>query len=163
MWLFDRRTLLITCVAALTGCGFTPAYGPSGPATKLLGQITPDAPATRDEQLLVQHLETRMGRSDHGNYSLGYQLSFVQERMAVTADNITTRFNIVGSVTYALRDAGTDAVLTTGKVNSFTGYSATSSTVATLASERDARERLATILGDQIITRLIAASPGLPE
>lgn len=163
MWLFDRRTLIIGLAVALAGCGFAPAYGPTGPAQKLLGQITMDAPATRDEQWLVQRLETRMGRTGQGRYELGYQLSFVEERMAVSADNITTRFNVVGSVTYALRDAESDAVLTTGSVNSFTGYSTTSSTVATLASERDARERLATLLADQIVTRLIAAAPGLAQ
>ncbi|MDF1802553.1 LPS assembly lipoprotein LptE [Thalassovita sp.] len=154
---------MIAAVAALAGCGFAPAYGPAGPATKMLSNVTVDAPETRDEQVMVQQLETRMGRTGNGRYALGYKLSFLEERMAVSADNITTRFNIVGSVTYALRDTQTEAILTTGKVNSFTGYSTTSSTVATLASERDARERLSTLLADQIVTRLIAASPELPE
>lgn len=163
MWLSDRRTFLIAIAAALSGCGFTPAYGPSGPARKLLGQITVDAPENRDEQLLVQNLETRLGRTLTGRYELGYTLSFIEERMAVSGDNITSRFNIVGSIAYTLRDVATEKVLTSGKVNSFTGYSTTSSTVATLASERDARERLAVILSDQIVTRLIAASVGLPE
>ncbi|MBA85915.1 LPS assembly lipoprotein LptE [Thalassobius sp. S69A] len=163
MWLFNRRTLIIGLTVALTGCGFAPAYGPSGPATQLQSAIAVDAPDTRDEQLLVQRLETRLGRTAQERYQLGYQLTFVEERMAVSADNITTRFNIVGSAAYALRDADTGTVLTSGKVNSFTGYSTTSSTVATLASERDARERLAVILADQIVTRLIAASPGLAE
>ena len=163
MWLSNRRTFVIACAAALAGCGFAPAYGPAGPATKLLSRITVDAPETRDEQLMVQQLETRIGRTGNGRYALGYTLSFIEERMAVSADNITTRFNIVGSATYALRDADTDEILTTGKVNSFTGYSTTSSTVATLASEEDARERLSLILADKIVTRLIAVSPELPE
>lgn len=163
MWLSKRLTLTLICAAALAGCGFAPAYGPSGPASKLQSSIAVDAPDTRDEQLLVQRLETRLGRAAQERYQLGHDLTFVEERMAVSADNITTRFNIVGSVTYALRDAATGQVLTSGKVNSFTGYSTTSSTVATLASERDARERLATILADQIVTRLIAASPELSE
>ena len=163
MWLFDRRTLLILTAAALTGCGFAPAYGPSGPAAQLLDGVTVDAPKTRDEQLLVQELETRLGRTDQGRFELGYVLSFAEKRMAVTADNITTRFNLVGTVEYALRNPEDGTVLTKGSVSSFTGYSTTSSTVATLASERDARRRLATILADQIVTRLIAASPGLPE
>ena len=47
--------------------------------------------------------------------------------------------------------------MTSGTVNNFTAYSATGSTVATLAAERDALERLMVILGDQITTRLFAA------
>ena len=49
--------------------------------------------------------------------------------------------------------------VTSGTVDSFTGYSATGSTVATRAARADAEERLTTILADQIVTRLIAAAP----
>jgi LPS-assembly lipoprotein len=45
--------------------------------------------------------------------------------------------------------------VTSGSVDNFTGYSATGTTVATLAAERDAQERLMTILADQIVTRLL--------
>ena len=48
-----------------------------------------------------------------------------------------------------------------GRVESFTSYSATGSTVATLAADTDAATRLRQILADQIATRLIAAAPGL--
>ncbi len=163
MWLSKRQTLLLLASAALAGCGFTPAYGPQGGAAKLLDGVSVDAPSDRNEQWLVQRLESRLGRTDHGRYRLGYRLSFEQKRMAITDDNTTSRFNIVGVAEYTLRDGASDAVLTEGRVDSFTGYSTTSSTVATLASERDARERLAIILADQIVTRLTAAASGLAE
>ncbi|SEQ00397.1 LPS assembly lipoprotein LptE [Thalassovita taeanensis] len=165
MWLSDRRNTLLALVAlaALTACGFAPAYGPSGQADKLLGAILVDAPETRDDQLLVRQIETRLGRADLPRYALGYDLKVVEERMAVSATNITTRFNLVGSVRYALRDTDTGDILTTGTVSHFTGYSTTGTTVATLAAERDAHERLSSILADQIVARLIAASPDLPE
>ena len=75
----------------------------------------------------------------------------------------TVGYRVGGKVTYALRDLTSDEVLTTGTVNSFTGYSTTGSTVATLAAQRSAHERLAVILADQIVTRLIAHSPNLPQ
>lgn len=162
MWLSKRLTLLI-CAAALAGCGFAPAYGPSGAASSLQSQITIDAPSDRDQQLLVQELENRLGRTGLGRYQLSYDLSYEQARMAVSADNTTTRFNIVGQADYALRDSTTQQVLTKGQVSGFTGYSTTSSTVATLASGQDARKRLAVILADRIVTRLIAAAPELTE
>ncbi|WP_420568842.1 LPS assembly lipoprotein LptE [Thalassovita sp.] len=162
MWLSKRLALLI-CAAALTGCGFAPAYGPTGAASKLQSQITVDAPVDLDQQLLVQELENRLGRTASGRYQLGYQLTYEQARMAVSADNTTTRFNIVGTVEYTLRDGYSQQVLTQGNVSGFTGYSTTSSTVATLASEQDARKRLAVILADRIVTRLISAAPELAE
>ena len=163
MWLSNRQALTLIIAAALSGCGFAPAYGPSGTAGKLQSQITVDAPENRDQQLLVQELENRLGRTSTGRYQLHYDLSYDEARMAVTADNTTTRFNIVGTVAYALRDSGSQEILSTGKVSSFTGYSTTSSTVATLASERDARKRLAVILADKIVTQLIAAAPEMSE
>jgi len=163
MWLSKRQALTLTIAAALSGCGFAPAYGPSGTAGKLQSQITVDAPENRDQQLLVQELENRLGRTSTGRYQLHYDLSYDEARMAVTADNTTTRFNIVGTVAYALRDSGSQEILSTGTVSSFTGYSTTSSTVATLASERDARKRLAVILADKIVTQLIASAPEMSE
>lgn len=163
MWLSKRQALTLICAAALSGCGFAPAYGPTGTADKLLSQITVDAPANRDQQLLAQELENRLGRTGAGRYQFHYDLSYDEARMAVSADNTTTRFNVVGTVAYALRDNDRQEILTTGKVSSFTGYSTTSSTVATLASERDARERLAVILADKIVAQLIAATPGMTQ
>ncbi len=69
----------------------------------------------------------------------------------------TRRFDLKGTVDYALRDLTTGQIVTSGKVENFTGYSATGTTVATLAGEQDAQVRLMTILADQIVTRLFAA------
>lgn len=148
---------------ALGGCGFAPVYGPTGQASRLQGSILPDAPRSRDEYLLIQQIEDRLGRGADGPYALGYSYAISGARMAVTADNVTTRFNLVGRVDFTLRDRATDAVLLRDSVNSFTGYSTTGSTSATEAASRDARERLATLLADQMVTRLIAAAGGLPE
>jgi LPS-assembly lipoprotein len=76
----------------------------------------------------------------------------------VTLTGETTRYSLVGQVDYTLtaRDGGT--VVASGQVGNFTGYSATGSTVETLAGERDARERLMTILADQLVTRLYATA-----
>ena len=161
MSLFNRRSILLG-IAALSGCGFTPAYGPAGGAQKLQANILVDAPSDRDSYLMTQNLEERLGRAADPQLGLSYSLKLTEERMAVTANNITTRFNVVGKATYALRDLDSGAVLTTGTVDSFTGYSADSTTVATLSAGRDARERLLAILADQITTRLIAVAPDLP-
>jgi LPS-assembly lipoprotein len=76
---------------------------------------------------------------------------------------VASRFNLLGSVAYSLRDLSTGATLTTGEVTSFTGYSATGTTVAVQAAERDAEARLMVILADQLLTRLLAADLPQPE
>ncbi len=47
-------------------------------------------------------------------------------------------------------------MLTSGKIKNYVGYSATGSTVATIAAQEDATERLMVILTDQIIANLLA-------
>ena len=162
MWLSDRRTFLASLVA-LGGCGFAPVYGPGGAANRLQGNVAVDAPVDRDSYLLVQRLEERLGRSNAAIYGLSLALNVKQERVAIDATNITTRFNVIGKATYAMRHLDEGKVLFSGNVDSFTGYSATGTTAATQSAQRDARERLMTILADQIITRLMAQAATLPH
>ncbi|MDR9394031.1 LPS assembly lipoprotein LptE [Roseovarius sp. SYSU LYC5161] len=160
---FDRRKFLLTgCAAGLAGCGFTPAYGPGGSAAVLRNAVRVDAPDSRDGFQLTRALETRLGRAADARYGLSYSIRTTADPIAISANNVTLRYNLLGNVTYALRDLDDGAVVTSGKAESFTSYSASGSTVATQSAERDARARLMTILAEQIVTRLIAAAPGRP-
>ena len=165
MWWSDRRNFLLAGLGAagLAACGFTPAYGPGGSASRLQGTIQIEEPVDQDSYLLVRQLEHRLGRASNPRYGLSIALRVGQEGMAVSANNITSRFNVIGKATYVLRDLNDGKVLTSGTVNSFTGYSATGTPPATQTARRDAHERLMTILADQMTTRLIAASGQLPQ
>lgn len=157
----DRRTFLLmlpVAVAALSACGFTPVYGPGGTASALRGKVEVQAPATADEYLLVRDLEERLGRATQPEYQLALVLATETQGQAVTASNETTRYSIVGEVDFVLTRIATGQTVASGQVQNFTGYSATGSTVETLAGERDARARLMTILADQINTRLVATA-----
>lgn len=159
---FNRRLFLLGSAAAVAGCGFTPAYGPSGGAGVLRDAIVVDEPTGRASYLLTRELEQRLGRVSSGRYGLSYAVNITRESIGISANNVSTRFNVLGTVTYALRDLNDGAVLTSGKLDSFTSYSASGTTVATQSAQRDAEARLMVILADQMITRLIAAAPGLP-
>ncbi|MFD0858998.1 LPS assembly lipoprotein LptE [Roseovarius aquimarinus] len=154
-----RRAFALGLLAALPACGFAPVYGPGRAGSALEGQILADDPVTREDYLLVREFESRLGRAQPGRYGLSYKISVSTAGAAVSRANVTTRYNVLGEVTYALRDLETGAVITSGKTSNFTGYSASGTTVATQAAERDARERLMVILTDQIITRLLVAVP----
>ena len=152
MSLFNRRICLVLPFA-LAACGFTPVYAPGGTAAALRNQVIVQEPTNREGFLLVQELENRLGRGG-SQYGLGIALNIEDEGAGVTRTGDITRFNLIGTVDYALTDLTTEQVIATGQVSNFTGYSATGDTVETLAAERDARQRLMVILADQITTDL---------
>lgn len=164
MWSSDRRTFLrLAALTALAGCGFTPAYAPSGGAAKLLNGVQADAPKTREEFALTRRLSERLGPVNTPRYRLAYRVQTSAIGQAITPDNATTRYSLTGNVDYTLHDIGTDAVLLTGRAASFTSWSASGTVVATDAAEEDAHERLMAILADQIVTKLTAQAASLPK
>ena len=152
---FDRRSLILMPLA-LAACGFSPVYAPGGAGNALYGKVSYVAHSTQEGYLLIRNLEQRLGRGDAPVYRLAATTKITREGQAVTAAGEITRISLVGEARYSLHRTADDAVVASGKVRSFTGYSATGSTVETLAAENDAIERLMTILADQIIARLFA-------
>ncbi len=157
MWLFKRLSILLT-VAALTGCGFTPALTPDENAAALPGRIEIMAPSDRNEFDITRRLEERLGQPTDIRWTLTYALKLSRESVGITPDLITTRHNIHGQLTYELVDLESDDTVITGKIENFTSYAATGTTVATLTAERAANRRLMFILADQVYARLLLAS-----
>ncbi|MEM9871934.1 MAG: LPS assembly lipoprotein LptE [Pseudomonadota bacterium] len=146
---------LFLCLA-LAACGFTPVYGPEGTGTALQNRVIVDPPVDREGFLLVRQLEDRLGRTGDAAYRLSVNLTVAQENRAIDPDGDIRRFHLIGTATYELRDAETGTVVRADAVDDFVGYSATGTTVATLAARRNAQERLMTILADQIVLQLQA-------
>ncbi|MGY9049746.1 MAG: LPS assembly lipoprotein LptE [Rhodobacterales bacterium] len=82
------------------------------------------------------------------------------EGLGTTSAGSTTRYQLIGTVEYTLKDAATGAVLSTRDTSAFAGYSATGSNVATLAARRDTMERLMVILADQMVDQLLLWATG---
>ncbi|PPB79685.1 LPS-assembly lipoprotein [Albidovulum inexpectatum] len=143
----------------LGACGFTPAYGPDGAARDLLGRVEVDPPGSREEFDLVARLEERLGRPQAAQYRLSFRVEIAEEGQAISQTNETNRYQVIGAVSYTLRDRETGRDLSSGRVRGFTAYSATGTAVASVASRRDARARLMRLLADRIVTRLIATAP----
>ena len=163
MWLHRRQTIFaLSALVAGAACGFTPAYGPEGGASVLQDNLRVVAPDRRDGFLIAQRLEDRFGRNDGGRYVLTVTPTIQRQGLATSVEGTTNRFQLTGRADYSLTDQGSGAVLREGRVIDFTGFSATGSTVATLAAERDAAARLMVILADQIVDRLVISASGLP-
>ncbi|SHG72163.1 LPS assembly lipoprotein LptE [Marivita hallyeonensis] len=162
MWLHRRKALIaLSALFAGAACGFSPVYGPQGSASVLQDNLRVEAPNRRDGFVLSQRLEERFGRNDAGRYVLNVTSEIRRQGLATSVEGTTNRFRLTGLASYSLRDTQTDEVVRRGRVENFTGFSATGSTVATLAAERDATARLMVILADEIVDRLILASEGL--
>ena len=145
-------------LAGLPACTFTPAYAPGGPAAGLQGAIRADNPSTKAGFDLVERLEERLGRPQAPRYRLAYTITTRPIGVGITPENAITRYNLTGQVDWTL-STNDGARVTGGRVESFTSYSATGSTVAGLAAEDDAAFRLMRILADQIVSRIMATSP----
>lgn len=155
MWL---SKLLLVCAVTLAACGFTPAYAPGGGGMALQDSILAAEPRNKAAFDLVERFEERLGPSDSPRYGLDYTITQTPVGVGITTDNAITRYNLVGVVEWSLNDATTGARVTQGRAENFTSYSATGSTVAGLAAQEDASQRLMRILADQIVTQLLATS-----
>ena len=160
--LYNRRRFgVVLAAAALAGCGFTPVYGPDGTGAALLGQLSLDPPQDRNDYLLQRRIEERLGQATAGAWRLSTQIKTDDIGLGFTTDGDITRYNINGTTDYTLRRTGSSEIFRQGKIQHFTSYSATGTTVATLAAKRDAEVRLMTILADQIIDQLLIISEDL--
>jgi LPS-assembly lipoprotein len=152
-----RRWVLLAPLA-LAACGFTPAYAPGGPATALFGTVWVQDPTDKNGFDLVERLEERLGRPEAIRYDLSFTILTEVVGVGITTENEISRYNLKGAVDYTLTERSTGARVAGGRVQNFTAYSATGSTVAVLAAEEDAATRLMRILADQIVARLVAVS-----
>ena len=156
MW--SRRAALAVALLA-AGCGFTPVYGPGGAGTRLQGQVRVADPQTADDYAFLRRLTERLGPAETGRYDLAYTLRVAVLPQAITPDEVTTRFSLNGTATYRLTDSATGATVAQGEVSNFTSHSTVGTVIATNAAEQDARNRLAVMLADQVVTRLLATVP----
>ena len=156
--------LSLAAALVVSACGFTPVNAPGGTGAALYGRVEvapldqPDSRGDANGYFLVRDLEQRLGRTTSGDYRLALKLSTRTEGQAITADSSITRYSIIGAAGYSLTRLSDGAVISSGSETNFTGYSATGSSVETLAGERDAFERLMRILADQIATRILATA-----
>ena len=153
MWLFDRRGFLLTGLS-LVGCGFEPVHRSASKSHVFSNEVFVQAPKNRAEFELVRNLEIHFGPPTDKRYHLRYKLRVDEEIVVVSVAQEINRFNLVGLLEYSL--VGADGVvLLSEAAKSFTGYSATGTTVATERSKQDSYDRLMVILAKQVSNNLL--------
>ena len=96
--------LALLAAAPLAACGFTPAYGPNGPAKALRGRISYQEPTDPNAFELVKQLEVQFGRPEAPTYALRYGLTVSAQAGGYTTANAITRYVLNGSVVWSLDD-----------------------------------------------------------
>lgn len=163
MWCSERRRALrllaaLPAAGLAAACGFAPLYGSGAPASRMAGRV--DVAPMQGEAgfVLRQRLVDRLGSGGAPTHRLVVDLELDQAGVALTQDNVTTRYDVIGVAAYALTPLGGADVTLSGEVRAITGYSApdtkTALTFASRAAQRDAERRLALQLADRIVQRL---------
>ena len=153
MWLSSRCGFFLAALA-LAGCDLVPVNGANTKFQLLRNTVLVQAPTNRVEFELVRNLEVQLGQATSKLYDLRYKLSVDEDIIVFSAAQEIDRYSLVGLLEYSLIDNG-GVVLLTEITKSFTGYSATGSTVATQRSKRDAYDRLMVILAKQVSNSLL--------
>lgn len=149
-----RLTLLAPLALLVAACGFEPVYAPGGSGAALQGQVLVDEPDSVITFRMVQEIEARLGRTATPVYRLTYDLTLEREAQSITAQNAILRYSLIGQMSYALIRISDGAVITSGNVEDFVSYSAAGTSLETLASERDADQRLAVALANLVTDEL---------
>lgn len=140
----------------VAGCGFTPVHAPGGTASDLRGRIDFASPADEEGFALVKRLEDRLGLPQAADLALTADIRIEENALGFLPDGEISRYNVTGQVDWRLTRLSDASEVSSGQETSFTGYSTTSTTVATRFAQRDARRRLMVILADRIVADLIS-------
>lgn len=150
--IFGRVFLSVALSAFLSACGFSPAYGPTGTAAKLRESVSVRVPGSGAEFDFVSRMETRIGRSGSPRYELNYTLT----SLGVGSDAAYTRLSYRGMVTWSLTDVATQTRVAGGQIKGVVSRSSTASSIASYSAEIDVNRRMAIMLADKLVTRLVA-------
>jgi LPS-assembly lipoprotein len=153
-----RRLILGIGLLALAACGFRPLYGEGEPAAAMGGHVDVALIEGAPGFAMRERLTQRLGPAVAPTHRLETTLTLNRTGVALTQENVTTRYDVSGLATYRLVPVAGGPPVASGSVATVTGYSvpaeAASSAFANRAAERDAEERLAVTLADQIVERL---------
>lgn len=159
--LLTKWLAVIGLASALGACGFTPLYGVQPDGTRVnteLEQI--QVVAIEDGRTgydiynaLIDRLSPN-GEPEAPDYQLRIRLREQREGVAIERDASITRYNLRLTANYTLVDIRTGNTVHEGQSRSIASYNVVDSQFATLTAERDAEERAAIELSEDIKLRL---------
>lgn len=151
------RALALAMMLTLGACGLKPMYagGSSGQAASGLTAIQVAPIPDRAGWLVRNALVDRLGgESANPAYRLEVELDDNLIAFGIRGDSTTTRERRTLRARYRLVEIGTGEVVLDATAGSDAGIDVVSSEYATVAAEQSAQERLATMIADQMVSRI---------
>ena len=152
------RLLILAAALALTACGLRPMYagGGSGAVAGSLRSVQVAPIPGRAGWLMHKALVQRLGEpQDSGSaYRLEVELDDDLTGFGIRGDSAITRERRTLRARYRLVELSTGQVVFDATAGSDAGIDVVSSEYATVAAEQTAQERLATVVADQMVSRL---------
>lgn len=153
--LFSAIALLV-----LADCGFEPLHGQSGRAGTTATDLAyvavapiPDRGGQLVRNALIELLQ-KAGPQGDPVFRLEVQLGEVREGLAFSRDDSVTRYNLRMNASYVLIDERSGDNILKGHSRAIAAYNVVRSDYANLIAERDARDRAARVVAEDIRTRL---------
>lgn len=157
---FLSLVLALAAAAALSGCGFRPLYAvgttPEGVSSYFSQVFVEPIPGRQGVHLRNQMMDalTPEGTPGSAAYRLSIKLDDIKEGLAIKENTQITRYNYSLTAKYELRDSVSGEVLDHGTARAIAAYNVAESQFATQSAERDAQERAAREVGEDIRLRL---------
>ena len=151
------RALALALLLLLGACGLQPMYagGSSGAVASGLGSIQVAPIPERAGWLVRNALVDRLGgEAASPAYKLEVELDDDVTAFGIRGDSAVTRERRTLRARYRLVDLKTGEVVLDATAGSDAGIDVVSSDYATVAAEQTAQERLASVVADQMVSRL---------
>ena len=154
------RAGAILALLLLAACGFRPLYGQQALTPQVSAEMALIDIRPIDERIgLVLRNElldllTPLGTPAQPRYVLTINLVEARQGLAVERDATVTRFNLTLNADFRLSDAATRQPLNTGSARSTAAFSVVRADFANVIAERDAEDRAARVIAEEIVTRL---------
>lgn len=144
----------------VSACGFTPLYATRGQnegVVRALATVSVQAPNDRVNRALRVALEDKLRSGSSSvapQYRVLLQSNLVEADVAVQQDTEVTRKNLKLSTTFDLHDVETNELVYTAKSNGIVAFNRVASEFANIIAERDAEERVANQVAEDIHSKL---------
>lgn len=141
---------------ALAGCTFAPVYGEYGASQGRLA-VTYNKPVTRLDQIIIQDLSVRLGKSDEPGAAFVRILTNSTARAITHTGTSKPNKQLETTVTVSFVVAVDGKVVAVGSRSATAAWTETGQVLADEAAKKEAEERAARAAGETVRLSILAA------
>ena len=161
--MFMRLLAVIFVVSLVSSCGFSPVYKKdthNANMSEKLASIDFEEPDNINERIFASRLQDLLNPTSisvPNEHIIEYKIGSEKISLVVERDRTTTRYKIIVTASYKIRDISTNKVISKAIVKREGEYDRVESDYATYVSENDAEERIIRELAEDVKIRIISS------